>query len=133
MVVGYKLIDTNGSEIQSWGGTWGVVVSVPNPLKLPNGDYVHAPLVGVDYGGYTLIEWEMEILPEIVARQLIHAQDMAEVEAVKADSFVQSFVAMTPAQVSAYVENNTANLAQVRSLLTKMALMLLALARKEYR
>jgi hypothetical protein len=57
----------------------------------------------------------------------------AEKRQIKADAFVQNFIAMTPAQVEAYVENNTGNLAQTRALLNKMALMLLALARREYR
>lgn len=57
----------------------------------------------------------------------------AERRAIKEDAFVQNFIAMTPAQVTAYVEANTNNIAQVRALLNKMALMLLALARREYR
>ena len=133
MLVGYKLVDANNEVIESWGGTWGVTISIPNPIKLPNGDCVHAPAVGADYGGYSLVEWYMDIPPEEIIRQQVYEQDMADVAAVKSDTFIQSLIAMTPAQVSSYVENNTANLAQVRALLTKMALMLLALARREYR
>ena len=59
--------------------------------------------------------------------------DAADKAAIKADTFVQNFISMTPAQVSTYVDNNTATLAQTRVLLNKMALMLLALARREYR
>jgi hypothetical protein len=76
--------------------------------------------------------FDAQALEDAAARQQTET-DAATAAAVKADTFVQNFIAMTPAQVSAYVENNTANLAQVRSLLTKIALMLLALARQQYR
>jgi hypothetical protein len=55
------------------------------------------------------------------------------VAATKADAFVQSFISMTPQQVSDYVAANTDNLAQTRALMEKMALMLLVLARREFR
>jgi hypothetical protein len=84
-------------------------------------------------GQWTQVWAMVDVSPEEAARRQQAAQDETDNAAVKADTFVQNFIAMTPAQVSAYVENNTANLAQVRSLLTKMALMLLALARRQYR
>lgn len=78
--------------------------------------------------------WAMvDVSAEEAAQRQQDAADSADIAAVKADTFVQNFLAMTPAQVSAYVENNTANLAQVRDLMKKMALMLLALARRQYR
>jgi hypothetical protein len=78
--------------------------------------------------------WAMvDVSPEVAARRAQDAADQAELAAAKEDTFVRNFIAMTPAQVEAYVTNNTANLAQVRALLTKMALMMLALAKREYR
>jgi hypothetical protein len=68
---------------------------------------------------------------EIAARQSAAAL-MADRAAAKADTFVASFLAMTPAQVETYVENNTATLATTRALLRKMALMLHILARREF-
>lgn len=59
-IVGYKLVDAEGTEIQSWGGVWGQLPGVPNPIRLPNGDDVHAPEIGVAYQGYTLVPIEME-------------------------------------------------------------------------
>lgn len=53
-------------------------------------------------------------------------------DAVRADAFVRQFVAMTPAQVAAYVDANVSDLASARRLLKRMALMLLLLARREY-
>ena len=69
---------------------------------------------------------------EIAARQTNAADDAATTE-IKADAFVTSFIAMTPAQVSTYVDNNTATLAAMRALVKKLAVMLLLLARREFR
>jgi hypothetical protein len=84
-------------------------------------------------GVWTQVWAMVNISPEIAAKRQQLAADEADLAAVRADAFVQNFIAMTPAQVSAYVDANTANTAQVRALLNKMALMLLALARREYR
>jgi hypothetical protein len=84
-------------------------------------------------GVWTQVWTLVDVSPEEAARRQQDAADEAHAAAVKADIFVQNFIKMTPAQVSAYVDANTANTAQVRALLNKMALMLLALARREYR
>lgn len=69
---------------------------------------------------------------EIASRQRV-AADSAAHEEVRLDTFVGGFLAMTPAQVGAYIDNNTANLGTTRALLKKMAVMLLILARRELR
>lgn len=69
---------------------------------------------------------------EIAARQ-VRAADFAARDATKALAFVQQFIGMTSAEVETYVTNNTANLAQVRTLMTRMAQMLHVLARREFR
>lgn len=84
-------------------------------------------------GQWTQVWGLVDVSPEEAARRQQEAADAIAAAAIKADTFVQNFIAMTPAQVTSYVTNNTANLAQTRALLTKMALMLLALARREYR
>jgi len=84
-------------------------------------------------GQWTQVWAMVDVSPEEAARRQQEAQDEVNTAAVKADTFIQNFIGMTPTQVEAYVTNNTANLAQVRSLLVKMALMLLALAKREYR
>ena len=53
--------------------------------------------------------------------------------AAKADAFVQQFIEMTPAQLDAYISANINDLASARQLLRKMALMLLLLAKREFR
>jgi hypothetical protein len=60
------------------------------------------------------------------------ALDAAHRATVKADSFVQNFIAMTPAQVTNYINNNVTNLATAKDVINKMALMLLLLARREF-
>jgi len=58
-LVGYQLIDANGDVLQSWGGVWGQLPSLPNPIRLPNGDDVHAPELDTPYEGCRLVEWLM--------------------------------------------------------------------------
>jgi hypothetical protein len=108
------------------------VTAVPQPAPTLTQDPVEQTPELIN-GQWTQVWAMVDISPEEAAIRQLRASDAANVDAIKSDTFVQNFLAMTPAQVSAYVENNTANLAQVRSLLTKMALMLLALARRQYR
>lgn len=90
------------------------------------------PVLTVD-GAWVQTWAEVDADPvEATARQQ-EATDTADREAVKADDFVARFLAMTPAEVADYVDNNTASLAAARTLLKKMALMLLLLARREFR
>jgi hypothetical protein len=96
-------------------------------------------------GGPYIAKWEHPTLAQPTQEQLDaividmealiqrDAMNVADAAAVKADAFVQSFIAMTNSQVSNYVNANTNNITEVRALLNKMALMLLALARREYR
>jgi hypothetical protein len=72
-LVGYKLIEIEtGNVIETWGGKWGVEPPIPNPIRLPNGDHVHAPSVDVDYGGYKLTWLMMDepvIIPDSITRR----------------------------------------------------------------
>lgn len=75
--------------------------------------------------------WELtEASAEEIAARTQAAQEDAAGAEVRADSFVAAFLAMTPAQLGAYVDNNTATLVQTRALLKKMALMLLVVGRQ---
>lgn len=73
-VVGYKLVSSNGDEVQTWGGTWGQCPGIPNPVILPNGLHVHAPSLDVEYEGYTLTEWVMGEPPPAVPRTITPRQ-----------------------------------------------------------
>ncbi len=58
-LVGY-ILDGPGGEVRRWGGSWGQAPGIPNPLDLPNGKQILAPVVGEDYEGFTLSEWLMD-------------------------------------------------------------------------
>ena len=80
-----------------------------------------------------LIAYRQAKADAIAARESVEARDAEQRATVKADAFVAQFVAMTPAEVETYINNNTANLAAVRALLVRMGKMLLLLARREFR
>lgn len=84
-------------------------------------------------GVWTQVWAMVDVSAEEVVNRQQQAADQKEQAAVKADTFVKNFIGMTPAQVETYVANNTANLTQVRALLTKIGIMLLLLAKREYR
>ena len=90
-VVGYKLVDADNNAYKEWGGIWGQCPALPNPIFLPNGLHVYSPYLGVDYGGYKLVEWEMEepapsvpysITPKQVRLLLLQQNLLANVEAM---------------------------------------------------
>lgn len=74
MIVGYKLIDAQGSVCQQWGGAWGVTPDVPNPIILPTGEIVYCPIVGTDYFGYHLENWVMQEPPPPVPASISRRQ-----------------------------------------------------------
>ena len=57
--VGYQLVDEQENIIDQWGGVWGVIPGVPNPIHLPTGDVIYSPEINVLYSGYKLIPWLM--------------------------------------------------------------------------
>ena len=61
------------------------------------------------------------------------ADEDAAKTAAKADAFVQQFVEMTPAEVAAWFDANVTDLASARTAMKRMALMLLLLAKREFR
>ncbi len=69
---------------------------------------------------------------EIASRQQKAVDDAAKAD-VKADNFVNNFIAMTPAQVTAYINSNVTDLASAKNVIGKLALMVLLLARREFR
>lgn len=117
----------------SWLNEWGVYAVAPTAQPAPdvNFDVVEGTPVLVG-DTWTQVWTQVAASPEDVAFRNKQITDASHRDAVKADTFVQNFIAMTPAQVETYVNNNTANLAEVRSLLTKMGIMLLILARKQF-
>jgi hypothetical protein len=70
---------------------------------------------------------------EDIADRRRTAADNAAKTAIKGDTFVATFIAMTPAEVSAYIETNVTSLATAKTVIEKLALMALLLARREFR
>ena len=68
----------------------------------------------------------------IAARQRGDAEIAIRTE-VKADTFVSSFLAMTPAQVIAHIDATPNTAAGMKALTTKLALMVLVLMKREFR
>jgi len=68
---------------------------------------------------------------EIAARQKSVADKAARDEA-KNDAFVQEFIAMSQAQLSARIDADVTNLASVKVLLKRYGVMLLILAKREF-
>lgn len=62
-LVGYRLLDAGGNVVQSWGGVWGRAPGLPNPIRLPDGNDVHAPALGAVGDGCQLVEWFMDPPP----------------------------------------------------------------------
>lgn len=73
MVVGYKLLDSDGLTISQWGGVWGQCPNIPNPLLLPNGIQICGITnAGPVRDGYTIEEWIMDeplIVPQSITRR----------------------------------------------------------------
>lgn len=63
----------------------------------------------------------------------IKDEDEATLSAIKGDTLVQSFIAMTPAQVNSYIDTQVTDLASAKTVLKFFGRMVLILARREYR
>jgi hypothetical protein len=68
---------------------------------------------------------------EIAERTKEQTENNIKIEA-KADAFVQQFIEMTPQQISNYIETNVTNLASSKTVLKKLAVMMLLMARREF-
>jgi len=69
------------------------------------------------------------LTPEQVAEKAEYDEKVA----VKADAFVANFIAMTPAQATSYVDTNVKDLASAKSVIQKLALMVLVLAKSGFK
>ena len=115
------------------------------PLRLKYGVAAVVAIIGDDL--YENIQWGSETpIPDatLLAQDNAIAADqsaiaaaisaaLAEKQAVQGDAFVAQFVGMTPQQVAAYVAANVTDLASAKTLLGKVCVMLLLLAKREYK
>jgi pantothenate synthetase len=74
---------------------------------------------------------QAKIIKAALAAETATQEEMTN--AAKADAFVQNFINSTPTQVVDYIDANVTDLASAKNVLKKMSLMLLLLARKEYK
>lgn len=109
------------------------VLAVPQPdYDLATENVVEGTPVLLD-GAWSQV-WTVEAATaEQIAERQRAAADETAARGVKSDTFVSNFLAMTPAELSTYIDANTATIAAMRGLVKKMALMLLILARREFR
>jgi hypothetical protein len=84
-------------------------------------------------GVWTQTWTEVNERASVVLQNQREALDEGHHTSIKADSFVAKFVDMTPAQVTAYIDANVTNLASSKAVINKLALMVLLLARREFR
>lgn len=68
---------------------------------------------------------------EQIAQRQAAEKTSAERTELKADAWIATFVAMSPAQVSSYVDQNVTDLASAKSVIDNLARMVLLLARRE--
>ena len=110
-LVGYKLKDISTNDIvQSWGGVWGQLPSIPNPLTLPNGDHVCAPIAGEKYGNYILDAWEIEeppapapSVPEFISRRQFYHQLAIDSVITQAEALAAVATGKIPAKLKDYL------------------------------
>jgi hypothetical protein len=100
----------------------------------PNAFVVDAATVAGPLTEWWVVDQVVTVVPvPPTSEQQQAAADAVARTAIKADNFVGNFIAMTPAQVSNYIETNVTNLASAKAVIEKLALMTLLLARREFR
>jgi hypothetical protein len=76
---------------------------------------------------------EVDATAEQIANRQRSQVDANAAIAIKADAFVRNFIAMTPAEVKGYISANVTADPSVKKVLEKAMLLLLLLARREFR
>ena len=84
-------------------------------------------------GAWTQTWTEQDATADEIAARQKRATDVTDKGAIKAVPFVSTFIDMSPDQVSSYIQANVTDLASAKDLLDKVCLMLLLLARREFR
>ena len=88
----------------------------------------------VEITGAELVAFQEATKPKpLTPEQVAEKAEYDEKVAVKADTFVSNFIAMTPAQATSYVDTNVKDLASAKSVIQKLALMVLVLAKSGFK
>jgi len=69
---------------------------------------------------------------EQIAQRQARAKTVAERDELKQDAWIDNFIGMSPAQVSTYIDKQVTDLASAKTVLNKLARMVLLLARREF-
>ncbi len=118
--------------LANWYGMHKVeLVDRPSASSLEKNVVEGTPVL--NNGVWTQVWEEVDASPDQIAVRQRRAADMAAHATIKADSFVANFVTMTPAQIISHIDSLPNNIAAMKNVVTKLALMLLLLARKEFR
>lgn len=118
----------------AWLAGYGIypVASVARPANTLTTNFVEGtPVLVGDV--WTQVWTEVPASAEQIAARQEAANDAAAKNEIKADNFVTSFIAMTPAQVNTYIQTNVTDLASAKNVIGKLALMVLLLAKREFR
>lgn len=107
------------------------VTPVERPADTATENYVEgAPaLVGKNW---TQVWNAVAASPEQIAQRAKVAAQDAELSGAKLDAWIGQFLAMTPAEAQAYINNNSATLAALRTNVARMAYALRVLVRREF-
>lgn len=122
------------AEAGDWLAEWGVypVAETARPANDPAKNIVEGTpaLVGAAWAQ----TWtQVDASAEEVAARLRETTDATEAAEVKADGIVAQFLAMSPTQLTTYIANNSATLAALRTVVTKLAIIVLILAKRALR
>ncbi len=113
---------------------WGVaaVTEVARPAYDPAKNIVEGQPTESN-GVWTQVWDQLDATAEQIARREADAKNLAERAEIKLDNFVGTFIGMTPAEVRAYIGANVTNLASAKGVIEKLAVMVLLLARREFK
>lgn len=109
-----------------------VATERPDPSDPITVDVVEVEPVPVN-GVWTQQWGEVEVSQAVAARRQQAADDEAELSGLKADGQLATFLAMSQAELGAWLDNNVATAAQVRSHLHRLTKLVHRVLRREFR
>lgn len=107
------------------------VAEVPRPANTATTNFVEGAPVLVD-GVWTQVWAEVAASAEEIAQRAEEAAQQQEFDAAKLDAWIVQFLAMTPTEAQAFVNNNSANLAALRANVARLAYAVRVLVRREF-
>lgn len=109
-----------------------IVAETPMPAYDPQYDVSEGAPVEVSPDVWSQTWTQTPVFAEELSKRLLEARYEGDRTATKADAFIDTFIAMTPQEVEDYIEVNVTNIASAKTVLKKMAKMMLFQARREF-